>query len=257
MRDDPTADVTLRARDLVRTFGKGEMKTTAVNHVSLDLRKGEIALLMGPSGSGKTTLLAILSGLLHPDAGKVVAMGEDLWDLSEKERERFRLKHCGFIFQGYNLFGSLTARQQLEMVVRWGEGGSRRDARRRADEVLKKLDLDKKGHLRPIELSGGEKQRVAIGRALIKEPTFIFADEPTSALDWAHGVEVIKLLQLAAHEHDATVLVVAHDERIVEYVDRVFRMDDGSLLPRKESLLAPNGLPAPVPGMAAGFPRVH
>jgi putative ABC transport system ATP-binding protein len=197
--------------------------------VSIELFSGQITLLMGPSGSGKSTLLAILSGLLHPDSGRVLALGQDMWALSDQDRERFRLRHCGFIFQGYNLFGALTARQQLEMVVRWGEGASARDARRRADEMLDLLGLTKKAHLRPAEMSGGEKQRVAIGRALIKDPNFCFADEPTSALDWAHGQQVIELLRSAAHDRGATVLVVAHDSRIIEHVDRVVYMEDGVL----------------------------
>src|SRR5579863_3311399 len=113
---------TLRAQGLTRTFGKGAVATVALQDVSLDLYGGEFALLMGPSGSGKSTLLAALSGLLRPDTGQVVALGNDLWSLSERERERFRLKNCGFVFQGYNLFPALTARQQLEMVLRWGEG---------------------------------------------------------------------------------------------------------------------------------------
>src|SRR5262249_12908402 len=161
--------------------------TTALHEVSLELYRGQMVLLMGPSGSGKSTLLAVLSGLLHPDSGQVVALGKDLWRLSERERERFRLRHCGFIFQGYNLFPALTARQQLEVVLRWGAGATGREARRRADEMLALLGLARKARLRPTQLSGGEKQRVAIGRALIKSPTFCFADEPTSALDWAHG----------------------------------------------------------------------
>ena len=144
-------------------------------------------------------------------------------------RERFRLRHVGFVFQGYNLFAALTARQQLEMVVRWGEGASAREARRRADEMLSLLGLAKRAHLRPIELSGGEKQRVAIGRALIKDPQFCFADEPTSALDWSHGEQVVELLRNAAHDRGATVLCVAHDARIVPYADKVFYLEDGRL----------------------------
>ena len=220
---------TLRGHDLSRTFGSGETSTVALQDVSLDLHRGEFALLMGPSGSGKSTLLAVLSGLLKPDRGRVIALERDLWSLSEQEREEFRLKNCGFIFQGYNLFPALTARQQLEMILRWGEGIPAREARRRADETLALLGLGKKGHLRPVQLSGGEKQRVAIGRALIKEPVFCFADEPTSALDWAHGEQVIELLRSAARERGTTVLVVAHDSRIVPYVDRVFHLEDGCL----------------------------
>ena len=229
MLDDSPSTPALEGVHLSRSFGEGETKTTVLHDVSIELFSGQITLLMGPSGSGKSTLLAILSGLLHPDSGRVLALGQDMWTLSDQDRERFRLRHCGFIFQGYNLFGALTARQQLEMVVRWGEGASARDARRRADEMLDLLGLTKKAHLRPTEMSGGEKQRVAIGRALIKDPNFCFADEPTSALDWAHGQQVIESLRSAAHDRGATVLVVAHDSRIIEHVDRVVYMEDGVL----------------------------
>src|SRR5258707_583851 len=116
MLEQPPNGPTLKARHLTRCFGHGEMKSTALNDASLDLHGGQIALLMGPSGSGKSTLLTVLSGLLQPDAGSVNALGEEIWEMSEKQQERFRLKHYGFIFQGYNLFGALTARQQLEMV---------------------------------------------------------------------------------------------------------------------------------------------
>jgi putative ABC transport system ATP-binding protein len=229
MKADQTSEPPLISKHLTRVFGQGETRTVALNNVSISLNRGQVSLLMGPSGSGKSTLLAVLSGLLHPDSGQVLVLGNDLWKMSEVQRERFRLKHFGFIFQGYNLFTALSARQQLEMVLRWGEGLSAREARRRSDEMLTLLGLHKKEHLRPTELSGGEKQRVAIGRALIKEPEFCFADEPTSALDWAHGEQVIELLRNAAHERNATVLIVAHDARIVPYVDRVYHLDDGCL----------------------------
>jgi putative ABC transport system ATP-binding protein len=234
MTKDQPSGTTIRGRHLTRAFGQGDMRTVALNDVSIDLPAGQICLLMGPSGSGKSTLLAALSGLLRPDSGQVVSLGRNIWEMSELERERFRLQHCGFIFQGYNLFGALTARQQLEMVVRWGEGASARDARRRADDMLTLLGLHKKSRLRPAELSGGEKQRVAIGRALIKEPDFCFADEPTSALDWHHGEQVIELLRTAAHERGATVLIVAHDARIVPYCDRVYHLEDGCLQESEE-----------------------
>jgi putative ABC transport system ATP-binding protein len=220
----------LRARHLVRSFGRGDTATMAVNDVSIDLAKGQMSLLMGPSGSGKSTLLSILSGILCPDAGTVTVLGTDLWAMSDRERERFRLRHFGFIFQGYNLFPALTARQQLEIVLRWGEGVGYKEARGRTDEMLDRLGLAKKAHLRPAQLSGGEKQRVAIGRALIKQPTFCFADEPTSALDWQHGEQVVDLLRTAAREQEATILVVAHDSRIVPYADQVFGMEDGCLV---------------------------
>jgi len=185
--------------------------------------------MMGPSGSGKSTLLAVLSGLLRPDHGQVISLGQDIWKLSETEQESFRLKHVGFIFQGYNLFGAFNAVQQLELVGCWGMGMTTAQSRRKAKQILDMLGLAKKKHLRPAEMSGGEKQRVAIGRALMKDPELLFADEPTSALDWAHGEQVIELLQSAAHERGATVLCVAHDSRIIPYSDKVISLEDGQL----------------------------
>jgi putative ABC transport system ATP-binding protein len=205
------------------------VKTTALSDVSLDLFPGQLVLLMGPSGSGKSTLLAVLSGLLRPDRGQVRALEQDLWQLSERQREEFRRRHCGFIFQGYNLFPALTARQQLEMVLRWGEGVPRREARRRGDAMLTFLGLKAKADQRPGQLSGGEKQRVAVGRALIKQPTFCFADEPTSALDWSHGQQVVQLLRVAADDSGATLLVVSHDPRLIPHADRVLHIEDGRL----------------------------
>jgi putative ABC transport system ATP-binding protein len=223
----------LQGIHLGRAFGEGQKQTLALRDVSLRLEPGQVGLLMGPSGSGKSTLLAVLSGLLKPDKGRVIAMGQDLWALSEKERERFRLRHCGFTFQGYNLFPALTARQQLELVLTLGEGAPPKQARRRADEILARLDLADKGHLRPNQLSGGEKQRVAVGRALIKSPTFYFADEPTSALDWANGQQVVQLLEAAAHQDGAVVLIVSHDARLIPFADRVFHLEDGHLVNQK------------------------
>jgi putative ABC transport system ATP-binding protein len=226
---DVVTQPVLSARHLARSFGKAGEKTAALRDACLDLHPGQVSLLMGPSGSGKSTLLSILSGLLRPDSGTVSVMGADIWSLTDRARERFRLQHFGFIFQGYNLFPSLTALQQLEMVLRWGEGTPRKEARWRALELLSRLGLAKKAHLRPAQMSGGEKQRVAIGRALIKRPTLCFADEPTSALDWAHGEQVMELLTTAAHEQEATVLVVSHDPRLVPYAEQVFHMEDGYL----------------------------
>ena len=150
--------------------------------------------------------------------------------LSDKQRERYRRDHTGFIFQGYNLFPALTARQQLEIVLKWGGFAGGSDARHRADEMLDKLGLTQNRHKKPAQLSGGEKQRVAIGRALVKDPSFVFADEPTSALDWENGQQVIELLTESARRRGAMVLVVTHDPRLVRFADRVIEMADGRLL---------------------------
>lgn len=219
----------LSGQRLTKTFGQGELVTHALRDVSIDLLVGQVSLLIGPSGSGKSTLLAVLSGLLRPERGSVTAFGTDLWALSEVERERFRRRHYGFIFQGYNLFPALTARQQIEMILRWGEGLGHQEARRRTDGILEILGLARKAHLRPAQLSGGEKQRVAVGRALVKQPAACFADEPTSALDWEHGEQVVRLLRAAAIEQGTTVLIVSHDPRIVPFVDQVLHIEDGRL----------------------------
>jgi len=222
------ANLTLKARNLIRSFGSGEERIFAVREASLELRAGEMSLLMGPSGSGKTTLLAMLSGLLRPDSGQVLVLGSDLWRMSDQERERFRLRHCGFIFQGANLMPGLSARDHLEMVLSWGARLPWAEVKRRAADMLDLLGLSRKAKLLPEHLSGGEKQRVAIGRALIKEPDLFFADEPTSALDWEHGKHIVEMLRDTAHR-GATVVMVTHDYRILPYADRVYRMEDGQL----------------------------
>jgi putative ABC transport system ATP-binding protein len=228
-----TSAPSLRGTNLVRTFGDGTARRAALQQVSLELYPGQLVLLMGPSGSGKSTLLAVLSGLLEPDSGQVLADDDgvmrDVWQMSAREREQYRRKHAGFIFQGYNLFPALTARQQLEIVLKWGEGAGSADARQRADEMLDRLGLTANRNKKPAQLSGGEKQRVAIGRALVKNPTFMFADEPTSALDWENGQKVIELLRDAAHQRGASVLCVSHDHRILPFVDVYYHLDDGHL----------------------------
>jgi putative ABC transport system ATP-binding protein len=225
---------TLRASGLTRGFGTGANRALALRDVSIELRRGDLNLLMGPSGSGKSTLLAILSGLLTPDAGQVQARDDDgryvdIWGLPAAEREDFRRRHTGFVFQGYNLFPALSARQQLEIVLRWGQDAGHGEAKQKAGEMLDRLGLGKQMHKKPAQLSGGEKQRVAIARALVKNPTFLFADEPTSALDWENGQHVIGLLTEAARERGATVLVVTHDHRLVPFADRTFDLADGRM----------------------------
>src|SRR3954451_4020470 len=157
----------LQARPLWGSFAQAAIITTVLREVSPDVQRGELALLMGPSGSGKSTLLAVLSGLLPPTEGQVTALGQDLWAMSDRGRQEFRLRHCGFVFQGFNLFPAMSARQQLEVVLRLGELTPAREARRRADELLELFGLRDKAELRPAELTGGEKQRVAPARALI------------------------------------------------------------------------------------------
>ena len=199
---------------------------------SLALRAGQVTTLVGPSGSGKSTLLAILSGLLRPDEGEVDLLGDAIWarGYGDRDRESLRRRHCGFVFQQCNLMPALTARQQLRIALEWASDVPRNEIDPRAVETLVRLGL--KDHLqsRPHELSGGEKQRVAVARAVVKMPKIIFADEPTAALDWErNGRGVFDLLAQAAHERGATVLIVAHDQRIADRSDLVLHIEDGRL----------------------------
>ena len=223
----------LKGTRITKSYGDGERRRVALDNVSLELHSGKLALLMGPSGSGKSTLLAVASGLLEPTEGQVLAedRGElrDVWAMTAKQREDFRLRTTGFVFQGYNLFPALTARQQLEIVLKWGGYAGTFAARRQADEMLERLGMLPNRHKKPAHLSGGEKQRVAIGRALVKNPSFMFADEPTSALDWENGQKVMELLRDAAHERGASILVVSHDHRLLPYVDVYYHLEDGHL----------------------------
>ena len=223
----------LRGVHITKTFGDGAKRRVALDDVSIDLQPGQLSLLMGPSGSGKSTLLAIASGLLEPDSGQVLAedRGElrDVWAMTAKQREDFRLRTTGFVFQGYNLFPALTARQQLEIVLKWGGYAGTWEAKRQADAMLERLGLAPNRHKKPAYLSGGEKQRVAIGRALVKNPSFMFTAEPTSALDWENGQKVMELLRDAAHERGASILVVSHDHRLLPYVDVYYHLEDGHL----------------------------
>lgn len=234
----------LSGRRLVQIYGSGDSATHALRGVSLDLRAGELTLIMGPSGCGKTTLLAVLSGLLPPTSGQVLVGDRDLYAMSPAERREFRRRHVGIIFQGFHLFPTLTVREQLEMVLRWGEGLPDRAAAQRTEQMLAVLNLSRKGDLFPAELSGGEQQRVAIGRAFIKTPSLFFADEPTSALDWDHGKQVMEILQRSAHAASAMVLVVAHDPRVLPFADHLLHMEDGVLQAEPANQAAVTGVQA-------------
>ncbi len=219
----------LMAEGISKSFTSGRMRTTVLERISLDIHAAELTLIAGPSGCGKSTLLSILSGLQRPDGGRVVALSEELAALSLAALEQFRLKHTGFVFQGFNLFPALRVFEQVELPLQY-MGLSRAEVGIRATEALDEVGMATKRQLRPAELSGGEKQRVAIARALAKRPALLFADEPTSALDAANGQMVIDMLHEIAHRHGTTVLCVSHDPRLIAHADRVLSMEDGRIL---------------------------
>ena len=221
--------IALQGTGLVKRFKTGRTQIEVLKSVDFDCRHGEMTMVMGPSGSGKSTLIASLSGLLKPDEGQVTALGQDLWSQRPGKIDKFRLDNCGFIFQGFNLFGALTALQQVTTVLKF-QGLNSDQANRRATEALTEVGLAHRLHQRPAILSGGEKQRVAIARALAKDPKILFADEPTSALDGENGQVVIRLLRRAATEHGAAVICVTHDPRLEEWADRVIKIEDGVII---------------------------
>ncbi len=204
----------IEAKGLVKRFKTGRTHIEVLKNMDFDAAHGDLTMVMGPSGSGKSTLIAALSGLLKPDDGRVDILDvDDLWKKSSGRIDRFRLDHCGFIFQGFNLFPALTALQQVKIVLKY-QGLDPAEQDRRARSALEEVGLGARLNQRPSELSGGEKQRVAIARCLAKSPQLIFADEPTSALDGENGQVVIRLLRRAEVEHGAAVICVTHDPRL-------------------------------------------
>jgi putative ABC transport system ATP-binding protein len=229
MSATPTSAGGVSAQGLTKRFKTGRTHIEVLKDVSFEATPGHVTMVMGPSGSGKSTLIAALSGLMRPDEGKVQVLGQDLWSRRPGKIDRFRLDHCGFIFQGFNLFPALTALEQVATVLRY-KGMKRRAARERAIDALTEVGLSSRLNNRPDALSGGEKQRVAIARALAKDPSIVFADEPTSALDGESGQVVVRMLRRAATEHGAAVICVTHDPRLEQYADRLVRLEDGRVL---------------------------
>ena len=220
--------VTASLRNVVKRYGHGRTAFTALRGVDLDVRAGELTLLMGPSGSGKTTLLSIMGCLIEPTEGSVEICGRRVESLGERRLPAVRLDRIGFVFQGFNLLSSLNAVENVEVPMSF-RGAGRRARRARALELLRELGLAGKERQLPEDLSGGEKQRVAMARALSTDPTLILADEPTAALDGVTGKHVMQILRERAHGGVA-VMVVTHDPRLLDIADRVIRLEDGRLL---------------------------
>jgi len=215
----------IRIRDLSKTYGSGATAVDALHRVDIDVRGGESVLLMGPSGSGKTTLLSIIGCILGSSSGSVKVDGQEIHGMPESRLPKVRLKYFGFVFQGFNLFPALTARENVEVGLRL-RGVKGAAARKRATELLEELGLADRLDKRPRELSGGQQQRVAIARALAGDPRVILADEPTGALDAASGSQVLGLLSGLARK-DRAVVIVSHDPRAAGYFDRVIGIEDG------------------------------
>ena len=218
----------IEVRELTKTYAEGAASARALDGVSLDIHSGEVTLLMGPSGSGKTTLISIMGCILRPTSGSVRVAGREVAKLAERDLPAIRLGHIGFVFQGFNLFPALTAQENVELAldlkkIRGAE------ARRRARALLDEVGLSAKFDSFPADLSGGQKQRVAIARALAGDPEIILADEPTAALDKSSGRTVLEMLRRLAVERQRAVAIVTHDNRTLDYADRIIRIEDGRI----------------------------
>lgn len=223
------SDCILSVNRLGVTIGSGQASARALSNVSLAFPAGVLSLVMGPSGSGKTTLLSVLGCLLRPQDGSVLVNGRDVTALTEDERTRIRREQIGFIFQSFRLFKSLTAIENVMLALEIA-GAEQQHARSKAELLLEKLELSEKKHLRPDELSGGEKQKVAIARALLREPKIILADEPTASLDSQAGELITRILHDIAEERRCTVVIVSHDERLRVFARNIIGLRDGEVV---------------------------
>lgn len=226
-------DVAIATSGIEMVYKTGNQSVHVLKDINLNVKEGDIQLLMGPSGSGKTTLLSILGGILNPTSGSVNLLGQSITSLSKSKLAKFRLDNIGFIFQGFNLFDALTASENIEVALKM-KGVRNRAARNQARELLERVGLADRATQLPRNLSGGQKQRVAIARALAGDPKIIMADEPTAALDSHSGQLVIELLRELAKEGGRTVLMVTHDPRIQKVADQVIYLEDGELKPLPE-----------------------
>ncbi len=233
----PGGGPAVRCRGVTKEFGTGETRTRALRGVDLEVRDGQMTLLVGPSGCGKTTLISIVAGLLDPTAGAVTVLGQELGQLSGGGLVRFRQEHIGFVFQQYNLLPALTAAENAAVPLLIA-GQPRRRAVAAAARVLEAVGLGERLHARPSQLSGGQQQRVAIARALVHEPRLLVCDEPTSALDAHSGHTVMELLRRVAVQPGRAVIVVTHDSRIFSFGDRTVTMSDGRVERVEESARA-------------------
>ena len=218
--------IKLDVEHVSKRFGSGATEVDAVRDVSIQVSAGEVVLVMGPSGSGKTTLLLMLGALLKPTSGDIRLDGETISSMAEGRLPDVRLRRIGFVFQDFNLLSALSAVDNVAIVARLA-GMKERQARRKAETILRGLGLGDRLGFPPEKLSGGEKQRVSIARALINDPGLILADEPTANLDSKIGHDVMYLLQRIAKEQELSVVIVSHDQRIKDVADRVLWLEDG------------------------------
>lgn len=217
----------LEVNDLTKRYGEGESEVIAVNHVSFSVDKGEFVAIIGASGSGKSTLMNLIGGIDCPTSGSVVIDGKEIAKMDEDELAIFRRRNIGMIYQFYNLIPTLTAEENI--MLPWFLD-NRKENRKKLDEILTLLKLEKRASHLPGQMSGGQQQRVSIGRAMINDPAFILADEPTGNLDSKTSKDIIDLLKLSNQKYNQTILLITHDEKIALQADRIITIGDGKMI---------------------------
>ncbi|TLU50773.1 MAG: ABC transporter ATP-binding protein [Chlorobium sp.] len=222
-------NVAIKANSLVKWFGEGDTKTTAVKNASFEANFGELLYIVGPSGSGKTTLLSMISGILKPNEGNVLVEDKDIWKMNSDDIADLRLQKIGFVFQDYHLFPRLTTVENvaIPLILKkmdWNKALSI------ALEYLEIVGLKDRAQLQPVKLSGGEQQRVAIARAIAGQPDILIFDEPTASLDGDTGKKIVEFIKTKILTPQRSVIIVTHDSRIYEYADSIMKMEDGKII---------------------------
>ena len=215
-------------KNLNHYYGKGALKKHILFDINLEIYSGEIVIMTGPSGSGKTTLLSLIGGLRSVQEGSLKFLGEELVGVSQNKLVQMR-RSIGYIFQAHNLLGFLTAKQNVQMAVELNKNISKTEAVAKSKAMLGSVGLEEQVDYYPDNLSGGQKQRIAIARALVNRPPLVLADEPTAALDKQSGRDVVEIMQSLAKNQGTTILLVTHDNRILDIADRIVEMEDGLL----------------------------
>jgi putative ABC transport system ATP-binding protein len=225
----PTNGMAVYCRGVTKTYITGSTRVQALRNIDLEVRLGEMLMLVGPSGCGKTTLISVIAGILDHDEGECLVFQENVRAMGQTEKTRYRGANIGFVFQAYNLIPTLSVMENVAVPLLI-LGKKRAEAYSRAKEILVRVGLGDKLKVFPGELSGGQQQRVAIARALVHKPKLIVCDEPTSALDADTGRLVMEVLRQTALSADRSLIIVTHDNRIFNFADRIARMDDGRIV---------------------------
>lgn len=222
----------LRVEHLSKTYGEGDIKTEALNDVSFSVEKGEFIAIIGSSGSGKSTLLHLIAGIDRPTAGKIFIGGNDLSTFDSNKVTIFRRREIGLIYQFYNLVPILNVKENIELPIMLD---NKKVDKNKLDEVIKLLKLENKVNSLPSQLSGGQQQKVAIGRAIITNPSIVLADEPTGNLDTKNSKEIIDYLKYSNKKYNQTIILVTHDEKIALQADRIIKIEDGRIILDKKN----------------------